>query len=343
MPCPVTRLGLILLWTAACGTAGPDDPADQADAGFVAFGQDTDGDGLDDAFESNAGALAHLDPTRPDTDGDGTADGLEDPDQDGLNNAQEQAAGQRPSLPAGSVPHPLRVDVLVEVDLMAGITVQDAMFDAAAAAFAALPMAGVGGQSGVGLHFFVDESTIAARDFDGSGEERTSFLRDHGPRFSAPSGFPAAEMVHVMVAQQRTDRPTLPAETLFLPGSDVESTGVIIYQHAIDDAHPACSGEIQMEDALVAAFVHELGHTLQLGHDTEVGGGVNIFNIMALAGNCAQAIQRFHGTGNTNPALGNTESINASRFSNAAAALMRFTNKLSVDTAALVDDDGVEM
>ena len=52
---------------------------------------------------------------------------------------------------------------------------------------------------------------------------------------------------------------------------------------------------------------------------------------------------RMHGTGNQDPTLGNTESQSAPRFSDPAADLMNFRNKLSVETAAMEDDDGHEM
>ena len=90
-------------------------------------------------------------------------------------------------------------------------------------------------------------------------------------------------------------------------------------------------------------MVHELGHILQLGHDTDAGGGINHYNIMSLATDCAEAGMRYLGTGNTDETLGNTESVASSRFSWAAEALMDFQNKLSVDTAVMVDTDGVEM
>ncbi|WP_318570741.1 vWA domain-containing protein [Salinigranum marinum] len=54
------------------------------------FANDTDGDGLPDAFESR---YPGIDPTVADTDGDGTADAADDLDGDGLSTGDERARG----------------------------------------------------------------------------------------------------------------------------------------------------------------------------------------------------------------------------------------------------------
>ncbi len=54
---------------------------------------DTDGDGIPDVLEP----LMGLDPTKPDSDANGTPDGLEDSDQDSLSNAHELLLGTNPS------------------------------------------------------------------------------------------------------------------------------------------------------------------------------------------------------------------------------------------------------
>jgi Mg-chelatase subunit ChlD len=56
---------------------------------------DTDGDGLNDRFESR-NEQAPLAPPQPDTDGDGVGDASEDPDADGLSNQAEQDLGTSP-------------------------------------------------------------------------------------------------------------------------------------------------------------------------------------------------------------------------------------------------------
>ena len=71
----------------------PDPPVPPSDP-LSEEGSDTDGDGLDDAWEQGAGDELLLDWQNADTDGDGTPDGLEDFDGDGLTAAQEQAAGR---------------------------------------------------------------------------------------------------------------------------------------------------------------------------------------------------------------------------------------------------------
>ena len=315
-----------------------------ADAGPEA-GEDSDGDGLDDDWESAAGDAALLDWRNPDSDDDGTDDGDEDYDGDGLSNLEEFAATRMTSAPAGATPHPFRVDVLVEVDAMAGRTLTSAILADASAAYRDLPIAGVAGWSGVGLIFYRDEAGIAAADFADNAALR-SFLVAHGPTYAdvAEPALPVAKLVHLVSASRRLTTPTTPATTVFDPvGGAVEEAGVFVFVDVIAATHPACAGDISVADAQTAAVIHELGHVLQLGHDTEVGGGVNNWNIMALASDCSEASMRYFGTGNSDESLGATQEVGASRFSWAAAALMSFTNKLSVDTGVMVDSDGVEM
>jgi hypothetical protein len=65
--------------------------------GSSPLSRDTDGDGLLDAFEFDA--LAVLSPGEADSDSDGTRDGQEDSDGDGLTNLEEQALGTSPLNP----------------------------------------------------------------------------------------------------------------------------------------------------------------------------------------------------------------------------------------------------
>lgn len=325
--------------------AGPFDPDAAADGDDAAPPVDTDGDGLDDAWEEAAGDPSLLDPTDSDSDGDGTSDGDEDYDGDGLTNLEEQALGRLTTAPPGGAPHPFRVDLPVELDAMAGRYLPNIALIDAVAAFEALPTEGASGWTGVGLLIYRDETGIMAEEF-GDNAGIMSFLAAHGPQFGDTGSppIPYDKLVHVAVVTRRTSTPTTPASTVFeAGGTDVEATGAVIFEDAIEDTHPACAGDITVEAAQVAALVHELGHILQLGHDTDVGGGIDHYNIMSLAADCSEASMRFLGTGNSDETLGNTESVASSRFSWAAAALMQFQNKLSVDTAGMVDTDGVEM
>lgn len=78
----------------------------EAGLGLNPTNPDTDGDGVPDGLEDldndglpNAGEiLAQTDPRDPDSDGDGVLDGDEDPDNDALSNAREFAAGTNPRL-----------------------------------------------------------------------------------------------------------------------------------------------------------------------------------------------------------------------------------------------------
>jgi hypothetical protein len=326
------------------GDGAPASDGDPGDAGPLP-GVDSDGDGLDDDWEDGAGDAALLDWSDSDSDDDGTDDGDEDYDGDGLSNLEEFAAARMTSAPAGATPHPFRVDVLVEVDAMSGRTLPSAVLADASAAYADLPIDGVSGWSGVGLIFYRDEAGIGAADFADNAALR-SFLVAHGPGYADGDepALPVAKLVHLVSASRRLTTPTTPATTVFDPaGGAIEEAGVFIFIDAIDATHPACAGDISVADAQTAAVIHEIGHLLQLGHDTDVGGGVNSWNIMALAIDCTAASMRFFGTGNSDESLGATQEVGASRFSWAAAALMDFTNKLSVDTGVMVDGDGVEM
>ncbi len=308
---------------------------------------DQDGDGLPDAWELAAGDLALLDPAASDTDGDSVADGDEDPDGDRLTNLEELALGSLTPA-AGAPPRPLRADLPVELDLMAGRTLDGAVLAVAAGAFAALPHANPDGSAGVNLLVVVDETDLVAQDFDGSFEQRWSLFAAHGPRFAdqAAPAIPSHRFLHAVVATRRLDLPDRTGEAVG-EVDDPERAGLFLFFDVIAELAPFCAApaavppqpEITLAEALANTLAHELGHLLQLGHDTEAGGGVNAYNVMAVAESCTEAQRRFHGLGNSDPALGNTEAVAAPRFSAAAAALMRFDQLLSVDTATLADVD----
>ena len=74
---------------------------------------------------------------------------------------------------------------------------------------------------------------------------------------------------------------------------DIERTGVLIYVDTIESLFPRCGLDdpppipfVTQEEALVTTIVHEIGHALQLGHDTELNGGINEWNVMSVATGC---------------------------------------------------------
>jgi hypothetical protein len=358
----LVTVAAVLSFSAACGPGaldladgGPDggkDADDAGDDGGVQPGVDTDGDGLDDVWELAAGDSGLLDWANPDSDGDGTDDGREDYDSDGLTNLEEFAASRLTANDPARGPHPLRRDLLVELDAMQGRVPPGSTLDAAAAAYAALPLENIDGSTGVGVHFYPDELDIPSQDFDGSFPQRNNFLRNHGPQMDDGQSppLPLSKMIHVVVAARRTDIPDRGGEAVPHSDGNPEAAGVFLYHDVIYELFPMCERPVDPvlppitpEEMITATLVHEMGHTLQLGHDTQAGGGINYFNIMSVPTSCPEAHMRMHGTGNQDPALGATESQNAPRFSQSAAALMKFENKLSVETAEMEDEDGYEM
>jgi hypothetical protein len=329
--------------------ADPDGDAGHPEDGSVQPGKDTDGDGLPDEWEQSWSATAQLDWQNPDSDGDGTGDGQEDYDADGLSNLEELAAGRLSARNQDQPLSPFHLDLLVELDAMAGHQPPDATLDGVAEAFAALPLADPDGGSGVALHLYLDESGIPAADFDGSFEERNGFFKSHGPQALddglAPP-LPLGKLIHMVAAARRTDLPDRGGETVADANGDPEAAGIFLYLTVIYDLFPSCPKTappelpaITPEEMITSTGIHELGHSLQLGHDTDVGGGIDNFNIMAVPTSCGEAQMRTHGAGNADPALGATEAVGKPRYSTAAGQLMKFTTRLSVDTAAL-DNNG---
>ena len=318
---------------------------------LMEVGRDTDGDGLDDGWERGAGDPDRLDWQNRDTDGNGVPDGLEDFDRDGLTALQEQAAGRLERIGAGARPHPFHRDLLVEVDAMEGRLPNPAVFEGVRAAYRDLSEFWEMGVEALQVHFFEDQANLVVRDFDGDFTPRQSMLSQEGPVLAdAPAGFPFGRLLHLIFAARRSDLDTRAGEVV-THNDDIERTGVLIYVDTIESLFPRCGLDdpppipfVTQEEALVTTIVHEIGHALQLGHDTELNGGINEWNVMSVATGCGGTRRRSHGEGNDDPMLGSTEAVGAPRFSLDAAELIQLDNILSVDTSRLVDnDDGLEM
>lgn len=329
------------------------DAGDHGDADYDPT-VDVDEDGLPDAYEQAAGDVEVLDWQESDTDGDGVLDGDEDPDGDGLTNLEEHALSRLSSSPARAGPDPMRLDLIVELDAMADRRIRASVLAVVVDAYDAAPIESDTGVRGISIHFYRDERGIEPFDLDGSFSQRYQLLSTHSPSFTDTDDppIPYHKMIHVMVVTSRRDDTFRGGDAVSdRDHSIVENTGVLIYWDTLEELNPQCGvpddplmPAITFEEALAATLTHEIGHTLQLGHDTGVGGGVNYWNIMSVPDSCSSAQMRFHGVGNHDEALGNTEELKAPRFSVDAAELMGFTNLLSVHTAIFEDgDNGHEM
>ncbi|MFA9502663.1 hypothetical protein ACERIM_07755 [Natrinema sp. H-ect1] len=161
------------------------DAAERREYGTDPTDPDTDGDGLEDGMERH---LHGTDPTAADTDGDGLDDGAEvdeydtdptDPDTDGDGLEDGTEIHREDRLPDAD---PLRTDVYVEIDTMAGTDLSTAERDRIVDRFADAPLDNPDGSTGVDLHLVFDE-TLPREDvtdvddltryrsqyFDGSG------------------------------------------------------------------------------------------------------------------------------------------------------------------------------
>jgi hypothetical protein len=310
-----------------------------ADDGSIDPTKDSDGDGLPDGFEAR---FENLDPSKKDTDGDGIADGQEDEDQDGLTAKQEWAAWQGGAV-TGVKPSPMHADLLIELDYQVSAVPNSAVLNQVAAAYAATAHPNLDGKMGINLMIFIDESALADQPMPESLNGRLDYLGAHGPK--KLTGSHVEQMVHVIFATTRPQSSGRGGDTV--AGQSVNKSGVLIYLGNLEKLFPNCAHpihpKVSVQEAIVSTTVHEIGHSLQLGHDTSVGG-VNPYNIMSTdLGDCDLLRARTRGIGNQDPALGATESVGAPRFSAAAVKLMKLRNKISVESKALYKGRGYEM
>jgi hypothetical protein len=351
------RLALVTFLLAGCSSSattdtgsldrppsdrGVDSPTQDRAASADGSEVDSDGDNLPDVFEKS---FAGFDPAKRDSDGDGVADGDEDKDEDGLTAREEWAAWSLTAVETQR-PSPLHKDLLVQMDYQQGRAPSSAALGKAIEAFAAVDLPNLDGKPGIALHGYFDEKDLPAADIQ-FATDAVALLGDHGPTL-APGGGVTKKMVHVIFVAAYPPSPKRLGETFMVSGQPPSKTGTLIYMDNLAGTYPLCGGSgvtaISVDEGLVSTLVHELGHTLQLGHDTEAGGGVNYFNVMAAQmPTCAELLMRTRGTGNTDPTLGATEAAGSARFSQAAVLLMKLRNKISVETSTLEVPNGYEM
>ena len=304
--------------------------------------KDSDGDGLPDAFEV---LFSAFDPNKADSDGDGVKDGDEDDDGDNLTAAQEWLVHQATARRSGTPPSPMHKDLLIEVDYQVNAQPAAAVLDAAIAALAAADVQNPDGKKGISAHIFVDEKNLSAQPMQEALSSRLDYLGAHGVMNS--HGAIDAEMIHVIFVNERPGSPNRGGDTVASSQSSPAKAGSLIYVGNLNKIFPTCTNpdppQVSVQEAITSTFIHEIGHLLQLGHDTTAGGSVNSYNIMSTdLGDCGALKQRTRGVGNTDPSLGATTSA-APRFSSAAAKLIKLTNKISVEANKFEVSGGYEM
>ena len=328
----------------------PRDPAPER-------GVDEDHDGLEDYWEWSLNDTDRFDPTNSDSDGDGILDGAEDEDGDGLSAAQEYSLGawidaqSGESVFSAASPTPFERDLLVQIDEMEGYEL-DLMalpmvlesFSSLRALDRSLEVMSELKSYAVNVHIIIDE-LVEERVLQGDFESRHQLLRSTAGfsdrLIDLGLGEYSDHLIHVVTANERLDEPSRAGEAVNHPDR-LDSSGLIIYLGTISAQHPSCGIDspppvpfVETYEAQAGTLTHELGHALQLGHDTALNSGINPYNVMSVITGCVSARQRYHGEGNQDHTLGSTETSFSPRFSAEAALLMRFDAKLSVDVSTL--------
>ncbi|QFY07544.1 DUF11 domain-containing protein [Nonomuraea phyllanthi] len=243
---------------------------------------DTDGDGIMNGWETPTGGL--------DVNSDGTID---------------VALGQ---APYNALPY--RKDLFVEADFMKGFKPQAGVLDDVVKAFAAAPVdpdpGSPGGFRGVNLHAMEGEELPSVHDLlfdsDGGGvQDDFNDLKHGNPQITQPgacSGFfgtdadrKSQNCVNILEAKRQVFRYMIFGDTY---AEDSGSSGraewdkvgpkggndFMVTLGGFDETTIARSGG--QRNAEAATFMHELGHTLSLGHggDDDVNCKPNYLSVM---------------------------------------------------------------
>jgi hypothetical protein len=196
------------------------------------------------------------------TDPDGnTSEFSHDADTDGLYDHWETGAGVDGNNDTMADfflnnPDPLHKDIYVEVDTMedidpsaAGSSVSDAFFLNAPA----LSVLNPDGDIGINLHFELDPDPILFQRVVSSMEELRAVKKFE---FGTDAEFDHANSAAILAAKRMTHR-----YALFGPGGVDHGGASWVWSHEFY----VCLGPADQGD-LAAAFMHELGHALKLGH-----------------------------------------------------------------------------
>jgi hypothetical protein len=194
---------------------------------------DTDRDRLDDGLEVELGT----DPTHPDTDGDELADGVEAADTGPLADAD-----------------PLRRDVFVELDYMAGERPRDRTLELVETAFADGPVENPDGSTGIDLHVVVDEEIPA--ESTTNVEDRDRLMDRHFDR--EDTGYRYA----IAVRNASLDEDDVGGFSAIRGGN-----GQFVFETTNLYGPRVTPGT----ENVASVLMHELGHSLGIGSDTYRG------------------------------------------------------------------------